>query len=102
MVKISDITEGGLSWPEYLELVEETGRIVVAGKGSLSKEVIPTLEKFRLNPDEWVATTKDFKKMFRRLVGPAELLRKAAKKKEKNWFHGMQSARRIFQVEKGN
>ena len=96
LVSIADISGKQLTLPEYIKLVDETGRQIVAGKASISKELAPILERLNISGEHWVETAKSCGRMFRRVVGPVERIREAAVTAKKNWFHGLTSARAAF------
>ena len=96
LLSISAATDKEVTLKEYLELVDETGRLIRDGKGSISDELSPILTRLKIKPEEWVSATKGFKGEFRRVVGAADLMREAAAKIQKCWFHGTSAAERIF------
>ena len=96
VLRSAEITEKALTLAEYLKLVDETGRQIVADKKSISCEVAPILERLKINTDEWVKQTEFFRDSFRRVVGPEEVIKSAAKKVKKCWFQGLRAARKLF------
>ena len=96
LVSIPEATEKRLTVDEYLTLVDETGRLILQGKGAISASVAPILSRLNIKPDRWVETTQRFKHSFRRVIGPEEVLLAAASRANRCWFHGLASARRIF------
>ena len=97
LLSIEEATEGKLTVEEYFEIVDEAGRQIKAGKGSISSKVAPILERLKIRPERWVEATESFSKKFRRVVGPAEYFEKAAARAKKRCFHGIQYARVLFQ-----
>ena len=50
----------------YLELVDETGRLVVKGKrGRIDSRLAPILERIGLSADQWIAASTDFRRHYR-------------------------------------
>jgi putative transposase len=96
LVSIADITEHSVTLDEYIKIVDETGRLIIEGKASLSPELRPVLERLNIAPEHWVETTREFKHKFRRVVGSARCIKEAARTVKKKWFQGMSSARLIF------
>lgn len=102
LVSIAEATENCLNLDDYLKLVDETGRIIVHGKKSISDDIAPIIERLKIDPDKWVETTNQFKKLFKRMVGPEKDLRLAAKKARKNWFAGISNSKMIFTERQAN
>ena len=96
LLSIEEATEKVITLDEYLKLVDETGRVIVEGKASISPEIAPILERLEINETEWVSSTEFFREKFRRIVGTEERLKKAAKRAKKSWFHGIRAARALF------
>lgn len=96
LVPLEELSEGGISTADYLELVEETGRVMRDGKGKISDNLEPILSRLKISSENWISTTRDFKDHFRRMVGPVESLKRAAKKAKKSWFHGLGTAKLAF------
>lgn len=96
LVPIPDATAGSLTLVEYIKLVDETGRLIVKGKASISNELLPILDRLNISSNHWVETTLSFSKLFRRVVGPPQRIEEAAKAVDKNWFHGLSSAKIAF------
>jgi hypothetical protein len=97
LVSIPDATAGSLTLEEYIKLVDETGRLIVEGKASISKELLPILDRLNISSNHWVDTTRSYKELFRRVIGLPQRIEEAAKAAGKNWFHGINSARIVFQ-----
>ncbi len=96
LLSIAEMTNKALTLEDYLHLVDQTGRMIVAGKKSIASDVAPILERLKINPDTWISTTEEFRTHFRRAVGAENMLRSAAQKIGKAWFQGVRAARRLF------
>lgn len=96
LVGIEEASEGSLTLEEYIQLVDETGRLMVAGKASISPDLAPVLERLSISGEHWVETAKSLGRRFRRVVGTVEQLRNAAVRAKKSWFHGLSPARLAF------
>jgi len=96
LVPISEISEQALTATEYLELVDTTGRQLVEGKGSISPEISPILDRLGLEATQWLDIANNLGRKFQRIVGPVESLEAAARRAKKCWFTGKTSARAIF------
>lgn len=96
LVSIPEMTEHRLTLPEYIKLVDETGRRLVSGKARVCPELAPILERLQISSEHWVETTKNLGRLFRRVVGPVEPMERAAAAAKKCWFQGVRSARLAF------
>jgi len=96
LISIADATGGEVSADEYLHLVDVTGRLLVAGKGNIPEELAPILVRLKINPRRWLDTTGSYRHRFKRVIGSAEALFKAARGSGKNWFQGIAAARMAF------
>lgn len=92
----NDIIESGLSATEYAALVDETGRMLVKGKKSISGEMLPLLERLKIKPTGWGEHVRNQGRLFRRVIGPVEYLKNLAAKRKKRWFQGAAAARLVF------
>jgi hypothetical protein len=82
---------------EYLVLIEQTGRVIRAGKpGSIPDGLPPILERLGLHSDEWVNLMLEFDTHFASVVGSAEDIRKRKQSLKHKKVHGMAAARRYF------
>lgn len=64
---------------EYLELVDWTGRIIRDDKrGAIPASLPPILERLEIDAKQWLILTTKFESRFKRLVGCANQLKKAA------------------------
>lgn len=90
------VIEGGPSVEEYIELVEETGRMIVNGKHEISDEILPIIERLNIKAQGWADNARRQSRLFRRVIGEVEKIKKLAASNGKNWFQGLKSARLIF------
>lgn len=96
LLSIEAATEKALTPEEYLTFVDESGRLIVEGKGNISPELAPILERLGINGAEWVKHTDYFRNRFRRIVGTKEQIAQAAKRIKKSWFQGVRAAQSLF------
>lgn len=96
LVPVREFSGGSLSEAEYLELVDQTGRLVREGKGYIPGELGPVLERLKLRPEAWLKLQRSKRELFRRVIGPAPSLRRIAGEMGKRWVHGMRGARMVF------
>ena len=60
---------------DYLQLVDDTGRIVRADKrGSMSQESVDILNRLNIPPENWIKLTTEFTKIFKGPVGNTQEL----------------------------
>lgn len=69
LVSIEEAFKGRLSLADYLLLVDQTARVLVTGKAAMPADVRPILERLEISAESWMATAKDFKTIFQRVVG---------------------------------
>ncbi len=76
-----DSTQGNvlpISVPQYIALVESTGRAVREGStGSISKNAAPILERLKITEEHWLYLAKYFHCPFKNLVGTYHRLKNA-------------------------
>ena len=61
--------------PDYLDLVEWSGRVIREDKrGAISAETPPLLERLHIDPDNWKTLTTQFEHSFKSFVGEPEKL----------------------------
>ena len=86
-----------MSFAEYLQLVEWTGRQTRADKhGTIPNEMTPIFERLALNDEAWLKLVHDFRNKFRRAAGRPESLLSEAQKHGCRKMPGMPHSREIF------
>lgn len=90
------LIEDGPTTQEYVELVDETGQMLVDGKHAMSPDLLPILERLKIKPGGWLENTKKQGRLFHRVIGTAEKIKKLAAKNGKYWFQGIGNARLVF------
>ena len=76
--------------PDYLQLLDWTGREFAKGKrGRIPKGAKPILERIGLSKETWLNLVKDFGKLFKRVVGNSESMHQYAQARQ---GHHMQSS----------
>lgn len=97
LLSISSIFGDRISLIQYISIVDETARVHVEGKYSLSLETASILTRLGISEERWVpVVTKLYKNLFRRIVGAPEQLRHHAKERGRSWFQGMTGASSLF------
>ncbi|MGH6796503.1 MAG: hypothetical protein ACREDH_15205 [Methylocella sp.] len=82
---------------EYLELLDWTGRAVRSDKrGAIPANLLPILQRLRVNAELWVDTIERFGRTFRRAVGRVSSLAALAGAKGKCWFQGVAASKLAF------
>jgi hypothetical protein len=69
LCSISHAFNGMITLPEYLLLVDLTGRIIIENKASIPDHLAPILERLGIKPNSWIELTNNFRRLFRRIVG---------------------------------
>jgi len=86
-----------VSLPEYLGVLDETGRLLVHGKrGAISNSLKPILERLHVSPEVWDTTMQHFGKWFSRIIGTSDSMELASQKLGKRWLKGKTAARFAF------
>jgi hypothetical protein len=84
-----------MSFGEYLQLLDWTGREVRADKrGAIPADLAPFLERLHMSGESWLNLVRDFRRKFRRAAGTPESLRKGAQKRGCRKMQGIQQAGR--------
>ncbi len=83
--------------PEYLALVEWSGRIVVPGKrGRIPKGTPAILERLRFEDQAWIGSMKLLHKAELRALGPMHRLTDFARKVSRKWIRGKSECQAVF------
>lgn len=78
------------TFPDYLELVDWTGRAIRISKiGFIPETAPPILERLGITQDAWIDAMRYFPVRFRRAIGPVEKIQKLCARLELRWlWHG--------------
>jgi len=86
-----------ISVDQYLELLDWTGRQLVASKrGAINETHPPILERLGLQPSVWLEMMQKFDVWFHGAVGSAEALAKHAVRTGQRWIQGARRCRDAF------
>ena len=86
-----------LSFAEYLQILEATGRQLAPGKsGRIPDHLESILVRLGIKPDQWQRGSQSFGSLFFNAVGKPSNLEKAARETGRKWFRGKQSCAAIF------
>jgi len=82
---------------DYLELLDWTGRQIVAGKkGAIPTHFQPILTRLEVDHDQWVHSSQNFGSLFYRVAGKVTNMTKRALSAGQNWLKGCKAARTAF------
>jgi hypothetical protein len=86
-----------VSLPQYLELLDCTGRRFVEGKrGKISDGLLPILRRLRIDADKWFDAVENFEKWFGRVVGAMPEVTRVAERAGRQWFRGQSRCAEVF------
>ena len=86
-----------VTYEEYLNVLDESGRILVKGKrGAIPQSLAPILERLSIKPDTWDTTMQHFGKWFSRIVGASDSMHRAKRSLGKTWLKGLRAAKFAF------
>lgn len=78
-----------IAWPDYLKLVDWTGRALRVGKrGAIPEELPPILARTSLEPDYWVQEMQHYGRWYYRAVGSANALQRYCEHLGQQWLRG--------------
>jgi hypothetical protein len=78
---------------DYFRLVDWIGRAIRDDKkGSIPEDLLPILERLKLNPDTWLTSIKQYKKDYFTAVGAIDRIKAYAESLGKRWFQGQSAA----------
>ena len=83
---------------DYLALVDWSGRLLREDKrGAINAKLPPLLVRLDIDARQWRYLTTRFESHFKHLVGTVHALRRACHSLNRNWVHGVTSARVLFE-----
>ena len=94
-----DVPRGiAFSLPDYLQLVDWTGRAVRDDKrGAIPAHIQPIFQRMGLNQDEWLEMVQHFGRRYRLAVGAVERLQHFGQRLGRYWLQGTGTSRRFYQ-----
>lgn len=82
---------------EYLELLDWTGRSLVAGKqGAIPGDLAPILDRLGIKQSRWLQVVSQFEQLFGHVVGRAAQLAQRAAAAGRSWYHGRAVCAEVF------
>jgi REP element-mobilizing transposase RayT len=95
----TDWVLGNLKLESYLELVDWTGKQIIASdKASLPKGMASMLQRMNLAVDDWVENIEIYKSLFKRAVAPVAKLDELASARGQRWLAGKTGAKQLYQA----
>ena len=86
-----------ISLTDYIELVDESGRLIREGKrGSISEDLAPILTRLGINHEFWVNTLQHLESNFESFIGTPQKMKWLQNKRGKQHTRGSSAAKRIF------
>lgn len=83
--------------PSYLEILDWTGRRVVAGKlGVIPDHLPPILLRLSINPNRWLESARCFGSLFSVAAGTERHMKEAAIRLSQKWVCGVQAGKALF------
>ena len=83
---------------DYLALVDWSGRLLREDKrGAINAKLPPLLVRLDIDARQWRYLTTRFESHFKHLVGTVNALRRACHSLNRNWVHGVTSARLLLE-----
>jgi len=85
------------SLPEYLALLDWTGRMIHAGKrGAIDKDLPQIVRRLNIDAEVWSASMKPHGNVFGRALGRLDRMRLHAETLGQCWIRGVQQAKRLY------
>lgn len=84
------------SLPNYISLVDWTGRQVREGKGHIANNVPPMVQMAGLEPKEWMNIITHYNSPYKNIMGAFASLRDWAAKCGKSWLKGQKVVRQYY------
>ena len=86
------------TFEDYLELVDETGRVIREDKrGYIDGRTPPLLERLNIDPEPFIVTNRSLMRQFGSAIGKPEHLTERCVSRNVAFLRGMSAARALFQ-----
>jgi hypothetical protein len=86
-----------LTLDEYLQVLDSSGRQIVAGKsGAIDDTLPPILKRLGIQPEQWLEMMEHFERWFHGSAGRAETVMQKAHEAGRRWRHGISHCRTGF------
>jgi len=84
--------------PDYLQLVDWTGRAVRDDKrGAIPAHIQPIFQRLGLNHEEWLEIVQNFGRRYRLAAGAVDRLQQFSRSLGRYWLQGIGASRRLYQ-----
>jgi len=84
--------------PDYLQLVDWTGRAVRDDKrGAIPAHIQPILQRMGLKHEEWLEIVQNFGRRYRLAAGAVDRLKSFGQQLGRYWLQGVSTSRRLYQ-----
>jgi len=84
--------------PDYLQLVDWTGRAVRDDKrGAIPAHIQPIFQRLGLNHEEWLDIVQQFGRRYRFAAGAVDRLQALSRRLGRYWLQGVGTSRRLYQ-----
>jgi len=84
--------------PDYLQLVDWTGRAVRDDKrGAIPAHIQPIFQRLGLNHEEWLEIVQNFGRRYRLAAGAVDRLQAFSQQLGRYWLQGIGASRRFYQ-----
>lgn len=95
--RASDVGYLEITFPQYLSLLDWTGRQVrKEDAGAIPEDLPPIFERLGLVEARWVELVSEFGRWFHRVVGTPATLRRCAQENGQRWMQGIGPSRQAF------
>jgi putative transposase len=85
------------TFPDYLDLVDWTGRLVRTDKrGSIPTELPPILHRLNIEPQQWLKVANGLERHFFYAIGPVASLSEYCQRLNKRWLHGARACKAFY------
>jgi len=86
------------AFEDYLELVDDTGRVIREDKrGYIDGRTPPLLERLNIDPEQFIVTTRTLMRQFGSAIGTPEHLTERCVARQTKFLRGIRSARGLFE-----
>jgi len=94
----SDVSRGiAFSLPDYLQLVDWTGRAVREDKrGAIPAHLQPIFQRMGINQEEWLEIVQNFGRRYRLAAGAMDRLQQLGERLGRYWLQGVGTSRQFY------
>ncbi len=86
-----------LSFEDYADLVEWTGRAIRDGKkGAIPADMLPLFRRLELQEQGWLGTVTEWGRQFHRAVGSLERLHGLSRRVGQQWLKGTKAVQTMY------